>query len=205
VQDSQPLLQIVGERVALGPLLAEHAPAVAHWYADYGTLRNWAFPPGPRTVARLCDFGFDPNSVLFDADSASFAIYTADTLELVGMTGLIHVDHIDRIAEFYIMIGKQRHRGQGYGTEATRLVLDHAFLALGLSNVILRVFSYNLAGIRAYEKAGFRQIGARHKSKMMGGQMWDTILMEAVADEFESPVLGRILVPDEPRGGTKES
>jgi RimJ/RimL family protein N-acetyltransferase len=183
-------------------LLAEHAPAVARWYADYGTLRNWAFPPGPRTVARLNDHGFDPNSALFDSESASFAIFTTETHELIGMAGLIHVDHIDRIAEFFIMIGELRHRGQGFGTEATRLVLDHAFLALGLSNIILRVFSYNLAGIRAYEKAGFRRIGVRRKSKMMGGQMWDTILMEAVADEFESPVLGRILVSDVPRDGS---
>jgi RimJ/RimL family protein N-acetyltransferase len=117
------------------------------------------------------------------------------------MTGLVHVDHVNRTAEFLIMIGEARHRGRGYGTEATRLLLDHAFLGLGLANVLLRVFEYNLAGIRAYEKAGFRRIGVRRRSKLMGGRLWDTVLMEAVAEGFASPVLGGVLVPDRPRGG----
>jgi hypothetical protein len=47
--------------------------------------------------------------------------------------------------------------------------------------------------------AGFRTMGVRRKSKMMGGKLWDTIYMEAPADEFESPVLGQILIADQPR------
>ena len=86
----------------------------------------------------------------------------------------------------------------GSRTEATRLVLDHAFVALGLSNVILHVFVSNPAGIRSYEKAGSRRIGVRRKSKLMGGRLWDTLLMDAVAEDFESPILRRILVPDDP-------
>jgi hypothetical protein len=73
---------------------------------------------------------------------------------------------------------------------------------LGLASVMLRVFEYNLAGIRAYEKAGFRRVGIRRKSKFMGGRMWDTVVMDAVAEEFTSPVLGRVLVPDLPRDGS---
>jgi RimJ/RimL family protein N-acetyltransferase len=63
------------------------------------------------------------------------------------------------------------------------------------------VFEYNLAGIRAYEKAGFRRVGVRRMSKFMGGRMWDTVVMDAVAEDFDSPVLGQILVPDLPRDG----
>ena len=42
-----------------------------------------------------------------------------------------------------------------YGTEATRLVLDYAFTALGLHSVMLTCYEFNLAGRRAYEKVGF--------------------------------------------------
>lgn len=143
---------------------------------------------------------FEPDQVFTKPDNVVFAVYTVASWELVAFTGLVHVDHIDRTAEFFLMVGDEQHRGKGYGTEATRLVLDHAFKALGLSNVSLRVYEYNLAGIRAYEKAGFRRIGVRRKSKFMGGTMWDTVLMDAVADEFESPILSRVLVPDVPRG-----
>jgi RimJ/RimL family protein N-acetyltransferase len=199
VHDSEPLLHIVGERVALGPLLAEHAPAVARWQSDYGTMRTYEYLPGPHRIAQLHDHGFDPSSLLLDPAGAAFAVYITATQEMIGLAGLAHIDHINRTGEIFIMIGEPRHRGQGFGTEATRLVLDHAFLALGLSNVVLRVFAYNVAGIRAYEKAGFQRMGVRRKSKLMGGRLWDTVYMEALADEFESPVLGRILVPDEPK------
>ncbi|MEZ4569596.1 MAG: GNAT family protein [Thermomicrobiales bacterium] len=128
------------------------------------------------------------------SDWQSFAIYENASWRHIGATLLIDIHHTDG-PEFGIMIGEPDARGKGYGTEATALMLDHAFLALGLSNVMLRVYSYNLAGIHVYEKVGFRVMGIRRKSKLMGGKLWDTIYMEALADEFESPVLGKILVP----------
>ncbi len=53
--------------------------------------------------------------------------------------------------------------------------------------------------MRVYEKAGFKEIGRRRKSRQMGGRFWDEIFMDAVASEFESPVLARVFVPDEPK------
>jgi diamine N-acetyltransferase len=97
------------------------------------------------------------------------------------------------------MIGEADCRGKGYGTETTRLMLDYAFTALGLHNVMLTVFEYNLAGRRAYEKAGFREFGRRRQSRWMGGRLWDEVYMDCLASEFTSPLLGHIFVPDQPR------
>ena len=47
------------------------------------------------------------------------------------------IDRRNRTATFVIFIGETKARGQGYGTETTRLVLDYAFTALGLHNVDL--------------------------------------------------------------------
>lgn len=55
--------------------------------------------------------------------------------------------------------------------------------------------------MRAYEKAGFKRAGTLRRNKMMGGKLWDTILMDAVAEEFESLVLAHVLVSDDRRGG----
>ena len=197
---TSPIVNLRGEVVALGPFAPEQADAVARWYNDYEVMRNWEFLPGPRTVASLRPI-FEPGGFFDQPENTVFAVYEVASWELVGMTGLVHVDHVNRIAEFLIMIGEAQHRGRGYGTEATRLLLDHAFLGIGLENVLLRVFEYNLAGIRAYEKAGFRRVGVRHRSKLMGGRFWDTVLMEAIAQDFASPVLDRVLVPDRPLGG----
>ena len=78
-------------------------------------------------------------------------------------------------------------------------ILDYAFIARGLHTVLLDVSEFNPAGIRAYEKAGFRIIGRRSGAEVRDGRRWDTIYMQAMASDFESPVLAKIFVPDVPR------
>lgn len=78
-------------------------------------------------------------------------------------------------------------------------MLDYAFTALGLHNVALETWEYNLAGQRAYAKAGFREIGRRRQAKFMNGKLWDIVHMDCLSTEFVSPVLAQILVPDEQR------
>lgn len=196
----RPILNIVGERVALGPLRDEHFDAIARWNNDYGTRRYFT-APGPQrpedTRKSFTEGGFSgPTNVVF-------ALHEVAGWRFVGTAGLIDLDHLNRTAEFFIMIGPADARGKGHGTEATRLVLDHAFLSLGLSTVRLATFAYNPGAVRAYEKAGFKRAGTLRRNKMMGGKLWDTILMDAVAEEFESPVLARVLVPDESRQTTQ--
>jgi diamine N-acetyltransferase len=69
------------------------------------------------------------------------------------------------------------------------LALDWGFVAMGLHNVILSVLDWNVAAIRCYDKAGFREIGRRRASVVSFGRRCDEILMDAVADEWHSPVL----------------
>jgi len=109
------------------------------------------------------------------------------------------VDYRNRTANFGIFIGEAEVRGKGYGTEATRLTLDHALTALGLHNVMLTVAEFNLAGQRAYARAGFHEFGRRRQCRWLGGRLWDDVYMDCLSTSFESPVLARIFVPDAPR------
>jgi RimJ/RimL family protein N-acetyltransferase len=97
------------------------------------------------------------------------------------------IDWRMRRATFGIALGERR--GTGLGTEATRLTLDWAFNMLGLHNVMLTVLPTNTAAIRVYEKAGFKRIGLRRDALSVQGGRGDEVLMDAVAGEFESPVL----------------
>ena len=58
---------------------------------------------------------------------------------------------------------------------------------------MLGVFAWNAAAIRAYDKAGFREIGRRRGAVETMGRRFDDVLMDAVASEFESPVLGALI------------
>ena len=53
----------------------------------------------------------------------------------------------------------------------------------------------NPAGIRAYQKASFKEIGRRRECRMMGGKLWDEVHMDCLSSEFDSPVLRRIYAP----------
>jgi len=61
---------------------------------------------------------------------------------------------------------------------------------------MLRVFSFNRAGLRAYEKAGFREFGRRHECYYSTGRLWDDVHMGCLSTTFTSPVLARVLAPD---------
>jgi RimJ/RimL family protein N-acetyltransferase len=117
----------------------------------------------------------------------------------VGLAGLNGIDFRHGTAELSLLIGEPEARNRGYGTEATRLIADYAFNALGLYSVMLRVYAYNLAGLRAYAKAGFHEFGRRRDSRVFAGRRWDEVYMECLADGFASPGLDRVFAPDAPR------
>ena len=192
-----PIVNIVGDLVALGPLRRDLIPVYQRWVNDLTTVRTLGLPPRPMTMEAETAW-YESQAVA--TGEAGFTIYERATWRPVGNTGLHGIDHRNRTAVFGILIGEADRRGKGYGTETTRLMLDYAFTALGLHSVMLTCFEFNLAGQRAYRKAGFKEFGRRRECRWMGGRLWDEIYMDCLASEFESPVLGRVFVPDEPRG-----
>ena len=190
----RPVLSIEGELVALGPLRRDLLPLYQRWLNDLGTTRTLDLPPQPMTIEKEQSW-YEAQAK--SQDDATFTIYERQTMRPIGNTGVHEIDHRNRTAIYGIVIGEPDCRGKGYGTETTRLMLDFAFTALGLNNVMLMVFEFNPAGIGAYMKAGFKEIGRRRKSRMMGGKLWDDIYMDCLSDEFESPVLRRIFAPDD--------
>lgn len=190
-----PLVNVLGERVALGPLRRDLVPLYARWINDFATVRTLGLPPAPVSL--------EAEEAWFAAAATGtdrfFTIYERDGWRPIGTVDLRDVDHRHGTAALGILIGEADARGRGLGTEAVRLLLDYAFTALGLHNVMLEVYAYNRAGLRAYEKAGFREIGRRREARRHLGRAWDVVYMDCLASEFASPVLSRVLAPDPPR------
>lgn len=61
--------------------------------------------------------------------------------------------------------------GQGFGTEALRLFLDHYFDELGFEKIVLDVAAYNQRAIRVYQKLGFVTVG-RHERTVGRAANW---------------------------------
>ena len=177
----QPIINIVGEKVALGPDRSDLAPLYHRWSNDFEVVRLMG-TPRPSTLESEEALH---SRVSNDQDLASFTIYDKSPLRPIGAAGLEDINHYKRTAEFYIIIGDKATWGRGYGTEVTRLMLDYGFTCLGLHNIFLWVNAANERGIRAYRRAGFRVAGRHRQSVRLGGRAYDSILMDCLATEFQ--------------------
>ena len=183
---------IEGARVALGPLRRDLAETYAQWL-NRPDVRTGLSHLG--ILERTTEEAWVDEMLTSDAEhhprTATFTIHDRRDGDPVGTCALMDVDHHHLRARFGIVLGERRD--EGLGTEATRLTLDWAFNHLSLRNVLLEVMPWNAAGIRAYEKAGFKLAGRRRDAILMHGRRWDEVYMDAVADEFTGSVLtGRI-------------
>jgi diamine N-acetyltransferase len=179
---------IESDRAALGTLRRDLAATYAHWMNRVEVRRGLAH-------LGVFDVGAE-EAWLADASKASaerrpaqvsFTVYDRRDGEAVGTASLFDIDHHHLRAKFGILLGERR--GQGIGTEATRLTLDWGFNVMNLHNVVLEVMDWNAAGIRAYEKAGFRLVGRRREALLSGGRWVDEVIMDALASEFTGSVL----------------
>jgi RimJ/RimL family protein N-acetyltransferase len=190
-----PILNITGEKVALGPARRDLVPLYQKWMNDFEVIRTLG--------ARLRPMTREAEEAWFDQTSKNdllFTIYERATLRPIGNTGLDGIDHFHRTAEFGILIGERECWGKGYGTETTRLMLDYGFTTLGLHNVMLTAYSFNERGLRAYTRAGFREMGRRREAFRLGGQAYDVVYMDCLATEFESPALRPLILGAEAPG-----
>lgn len=130
------------------------------------------------------------------ANAVHFTVYDAGDLLPVGVCSLDGIDYENGTATFGIFIAERR--GTGLGTDAARLTLDWAFTVLGLHNVMLEVFAWNAAAMRAYAKAGFKEVGRRRGAVVTFGRRYDDVIMDAVAPEFSRSVLAKMI----PEGGS---
>lgn len=187
---------IAGERIEFRPVTAGLLPLIERWYNDLETSRtlgvDWR-PISTRRKARHLEH-------LLVSNEPHFAIHDRETATPIGICGLDDIDAGQGTAEFSILIGDPVFRGRGYGTEATRLLLAYAFDVVGLNNVWLQVSSNNPAAIRAYEKAGFRQIGIRRESVRIGRDLIDDVYMDAIAEDVSQSRFHRLLHTPEETG-----
>jgi RimJ/RimL family protein N-acetyltransferase len=189
-----PVVNIVGHLVALGPASRSQAPEFARWFSDFNTTRTQGPDPAPRTVEeRAAWYASETSS---ESNSAFFSVYDRASWQHIGFAVLRRIDRRHGTATMAMMVGEPSFRGRGYGTEMARLMLDFGFTTLGLHNIMLACFEYNLAARHAYARAGFREIARWREVYRMGSKVWDVIIMDCLATEFQRPGVTTTVMPD---------
>jgi len=115
----------------------QNDPAIGHYY-EYVYTRE------------IADRYFDANST---PDRRLFAIVAEG--RIVGECKLKNIDWETRECSMGIHLQHDGVKGKGYGTQAERLILKHAFCTLGMDAVNADAALKNTRSQHVLEKAGF--------------------------------------------------
>ncbi|RYE28848.1 MAG: N-acetyltransferase, partial [Hyphomicrobiales bacterium] len=156
----------------------DDADTLFGWINTPDTVRfNAAFTPvhEPSHLAWFERVTADPARIIF-------AIREKSTQRLVGVIQLIDIHPVHRSAELIIRIGADGDRGQGFGSEAVRMMTEFAFRDRNLQRVSLKVFANNARAIRAYEKAGLQTEGLLRRAAFIDGHWQNEVVMAVLAE-----------------------
>lgn len=175
-----PKPTLTGERVVLRPFRGDDVVPMAAILADpeVGRLTGSVHHSDERgesgeVTGELWDWYGSRAEV---DDRLDLAVVDRATDDVVGEVVINNVDDDNLSANFRILLGPAG-RDRGLGTEATRLIVDHALTVLGLHRLSLEVYAFNPRARRVYEKAGFRSEGVLRDALLFDGQWIDAEVM----------------------------
>ena len=172
--------QLFGELINLRPIVKADAAEMFKTLSDEesmrltGTQANFTFAQVESFCARLFE----------DPDRLDYAITLKTDPTYIGEVVLNDIDWTNKSASFRIALGATRHFGKGYGSEATRLLIDHGFRVLGLHRIELEVYDFNPRARHVYEKIGFVREGVRRDVLLWDGRYHSAIIMSILAPEY---------------------
>ncbi len=153
------------------------------WYSDPEIARLTRYQQSPLSSDEVQRFFY---ARIMGTDFLAMAIHVRDTDRLIGTCAFSQLDGDNGSTLYHITIGEPDAWGKGYGTEATELMVAHAFRRLGLHRVALTVFEFNTRAIRAYEKCGFVIEGRAREAIFREGRYWDEIHMSVLLEDWEA-------------------
>jgi RimJ/RimL family protein N-acetyltransferase len=175
--------RLTGARVVLKRHVPGNLAAFMRWYADPEVARLTRYQEGPMARPEIERFF---QARVLGADSLAMAIHERATDRLIGTCAFSQLDGENGSALFHITIGEKDAWNRGFGTEATQLMLEHAFERLRLHRIGLSVFAFNERAIRAYQRAGFVIEGRAREAIRRDDRWWDEVEMSILAGDWQA-------------------
>lgn len=102
----------------------------------------------------------------------------------IGLIGLLSIDTKNKKAEYYITLGERNYLGKGIAMQASRLLLEYAFLQMGLNRVYLYTETENIAAVKAYKRIGFKREGVIRQDIYSKGRYVDRYVYGITKEDF---------------------
>lgn len=179
--NSTKIIFLEGKRVYLRPIEKEDISLLLQWLNHPETRRylSQLFP-----LTEFAELEWVQNLHKKQNENVVLGIVRVRDSKLIGVVGLHHIDWKDRRAVTGAVIGDQRFRGKGYGTEAKMLLLHYAFFTLNLRKISSTVLSFNTRSQAYNKKCGYKVEGVLHQHIYKDGVYYDEVRMAVFKEDW---------------------
>jgi aminoglycoside 6'-N-acetyltransferase len=167
------VVELTGDQVELRPLRVDDVPVLVEIQAQPSVARWWG-QPDERDLRRQAAGESEETSfaITVDGEVAGLIQYTEENEPMYRHAGI----------DLFLA---EEFQGRGLGTDAVRTLARHLVHDRGHHRLTIDPSVDNHAGIRAYEKVGFRPVGVmREYERSPEGGWRDGLLMDLLADEL---------------------
>jgi RimJ/RimL family protein N-acetyltransferase len=174
---------IVGRQVALRPIGRDDLPFLQAWANDVnaqGEFNMFGLRRADTMEAEFAEHGY------LGHEHGRLMVIASSTGQVVGCVSYHQVSYGPNSASRSFNIGVTilaDHRGQGYGTEAQRLLADYLFATFPIARVEASTDVSNLREQQALEKAGFTREGVLRKAQWRAGEWHDLAVYSKLRGE----------------------
>jgi RimJ/RimL family protein N-acetyltransferase len=171
--------EIRGTKIILREQWEEDAAFFAHWFNQPKIMFQCGFE-------KLTDEEEVKTYINVYHKSDDSVWYTITDLDgnLLGETGLLRMFPAWHCTDLTIIIPDPKAQGQGYGTEAIRIMLDLAFRQYDMNRVAIGVVGQNANALAFYKKIGFKQEGIQEQGYYYNNEYSDFVMMRILRREW---------------------
>lgn len=156
-------ITLASKRLALRPHAINNLDRLHLWKNDAEIVQMSSDEPHSETIEQTCaSLKRWMSSEAMEV--VHLAIHQKPHDAFIGFAHLAHIDRHNERCKLGIVIGEKTLWGNGYGTEAVRILIHFAFGTLSLRRISCETYEFNGRSIRMLERVGFSREGILRQS-----------------------------------------
>ena len=151
-----------------------------NWINDSGALDNLfaTFPVNEKDLKNYFNLQKLPNSIMF-------AICLKENDKYIGNARLGNIDWINKCSTYGRLIGEEKYKNKGFGSQALILLLRYGFITLGLNRIASSALITNTISIKSNLKIGMKKEGILRQASFKNGKFVDRVQLSMLSDDFK--------------------
>lgn len=154
-----------------------------NWFNDEEVCRYNSHHRYPQTKEKMLKY---INNVNASETAIVFALVDKESGIHFGNISIQSIDYINRSAEIAYILGDKSFWGKGYATEASKVIMEHAFFELNLCRIYLATPEDNIGMIKVAKKLGFKEEGRRRNAIFKNNSYLNLIEFGLLKEEYIS-------------------